>query len=275
MFIVTYRKEDFTRLIETIKLFWDPSRCDQQTEMELILIRRFISQLQRLLLFTSLVGLVLVIILPVLQYTAPTGIWTMEGHERLYRFVIIEQTSIIPFCTLFVYALDCMYLGFCAEIVIQFRILSQYLQELKAEGKTIHEMETNQLNKIKRFELGCDEGCNDREVDENVSANSNNSDEEDCAEVRLEYDSENTSEGESSISSNNSDHKPNFHMCLFKQFIPSKPEKFGIKIWAVCDSQTSFIYNYQIYIGKTGDQRERNQGKRVVLDMTKELETSA
>ncbi|KAF2886011.1 hypothetical protein ILUMI_20162 [Ignelater luminosus] len=62
--------------------------------------------------------------------------------------------------------------------------------------------------------------------------------------------------------------------CLFKQFIPSKPEKYGIKIWAACGSQTLFIYNCQIYIDKTGDQRERNQGKRVVLDMTKGLETS-
>ncbi|KAF2888589.1 hypothetical protein ILUMI_17584, partial [Ignelater luminosus] len=62
--------------------------------------------------------------------------------------------------------------------------------------------------------------------------------------------------------------------CPFKQFIPSKPEKYGIKIWAACDSQTSFVYNCQIYIGKTGNQRERNQGKRVVLDMTKRLETS-
>ncbi|KAF2885897.1 hypothetical protein ILUMI_20276 [Ignelater luminosus] len=37
----------------------------------------------------------------------------------------------------------------------------------------------------------------------------------------------------------------------FKQFIPSKPEKYGVKIW-----------------------RERNQGKQVVLHMTKGLETS-
>ncbi|KAF2879116.1 hypothetical protein ILUMI_27055 [Ignelater luminosus] len=61
--------------------------------------------------------------------------------------------------------------------------------------------------------------------------------------------------------------------CPFKHFIPSKPEKYGIKIWAACDSQASFVYNCQIYIGKTGDQHERNQGRRVVLDMTKGLET--
>lgn len=62
--------------------------------------------------------------------------------------------------------------------------------------------------------------------------------------------------------------------CAFKQYIPSKPGKYGIKIWAVCDSQTSYVYNCQIYSGKIGDQRERDQGKRVVLDMIKGLEKS-
>ncbi|KAF2895064.1 hypothetical protein ILUMI_11109 [Ignelater luminosus] len=185
------------------------------------------------------------------------------------------------------------------------------------------------------------EECNDSEVDKDVTANSSDSDEEDCAEVRSEYDSVNTSDAESSISSDNEDGRPIFNKtisrsrlttisqclrfdnaearrrnrdpdklspigaffelwlptlqdsyipyknltvdeqlltfrgrCLFKQFIPSNPEKYGIKIWAACDSQTSFVYNCQIYIGKTGDQRECNQGKRVVLDMTKGLVAS-
>ncbi|XP_071056574.1 piggyBac transposable element-derived protein 4-like [Onthophagus taurus] len=59
--------------------------------------------------------------------------------------------------------------------------------------------------------------------------------------------------------------------CPSKQYIPSKPGKYGIKIWAACDSKTSYAYNCQIYIGKTADQRERNQGKRVVLDPSKPL----
>ncbi|KAF2887257.1 hypothetical protein ILUMI_18916 [Ignelater luminosus] len=149
MVIVTYRNEDFTRLIQTIKLFWDPSRCDQQTKMELISIRGLTSQLQRLLLVTLSLCLVFVVIFPVLQKTTPTGIWTMEGHEKLYRFVIIEQTIIVPCSAFFLSSLDCMYLGFCAEIVIQFRILSQRLQELNADGSSVNEMEINRLNEIK------------------------------------------------------------------------------------------------------------------------------
>lgn len=62
--------------------------------------------------------------------------------------------------------------------------------------------------------------------------------------------------------------------CPFKQYIPSKPGRYGIKIWAACDSKTSYVYNCQVYSGKTGDQRERNQGKRVVLEMVEGLEKS-
>ncbi|KAF2898105.1 hypothetical protein ILUMI_08071 [Ignelater luminosus] len=142
MVILTYRNEDFTRLIQTIKLFWDPSRCDQQTKMELISIRRFTLQLQRFLFFAISLCVVFVAVFPLFQNTLPTGIWTMEGHEKLYRFVVIEQTIIVPCSAFFLACLDCMYLGFCTEIVIQFRILSQHLQKLKADGNSANEMKS-------------------------------------------------------------------------------------------------------------------------------------
>ncbi|KAF2886180.1 hypothetical protein ILUMI_19990, partial [Ignelater luminosus] len=97
----------------------------------------------------ELVRLPFLVIFPLLQKTMPTGVWTMEGHERLYHFVLIEQNIVIPFCGMFVWCLDCMYLGFCAEVVIQFRMLWQYLEELRADGNTVNEIEINRLNKIK------------------------------------------------------------------------------------------------------------------------------
>ncbi|XP_056092518.1 piggyBac transposable element-derived protein 4-like [Rhinichthys klamathensis goyatoka] len=60
--------------------------------------------------------------------------------------------------------------------------------------------------------------------------------------------------------------------CPFKQYIPSKPAKYGIKIWAACDSQTSYAWQMQVYTGKSvSGQPEKNQGMRVVLDVTKGL----
>ncbi|XP_067288817.1 piggyBac transposable element-derived protein 4-like [Pseudorasbora parva] len=61
--------------------------------------------------------------------------------------------------------------------------------------------------------------------------------------------------------------------CPFKQYMPSKPSKYGIKIWAACDSRSSYAWNMLIYTGKAADSKpEKNQGMRVVLDMTSGLQ---
>ncbi|CAM4728931.1 unnamed protein product [Leuciscus chuanchicus] len=61
--------------------------------------------------------------------------------------------------------------------------------------------------------------------------------------------------------------------CPFKQYMPSKPSKYGIKIWAACDASSSYAWNMQIYTGKAADRKpEKNQGMRVVLDMTSGLQ---
>lgn len=54
----------------------------------------------------------------------------------------------------------------------------------------------------------------------------------------------------------------------FTQFIPSKPAKYGIKIWWVCDSSSNYPLKGIIYTGKLpGAVREVNQGERVVLQL--------
>ena len=56
--------------------------------------------------------------------------------------------------------------------------------------------------------------------------------------------------------------------CPFRQYIPSKPAKYGIKIWWCCDAQTSYPLNGQVYLRKQPDQpREVGQDARVVKDM--------
>ncbi|KAF2898494.1 hypothetical protein ILUMI_07682 [Ignelater luminosus] len=121
-----YVESDISNIVRNLEcvfgfslLFWDPTICDQQTKLKLILIRRFIYKLQRLLLLAMSIAVVLVAVVCVVQNTTPTGMWTMEGHEKLYQFLMIY----------------CLYLGLCAEIVIQFKILSQCLQNLTAGGK--------------------------------------------------------------------------------------------------------------------------------------------
>ena len=51
--------------------------------------------------------------------------------------------------------------------------------------------------------------------------------------------------------------------CSFRQYMPSKPVKYGLKIWALCDV---YAWRLQVYTGKSASApREHNQGMPVVL----------
>lgn len=38
--------------------------------------------------------------------------------------------------------------------------------------------------------------------------------------------------------------------CCFRQYIPSKPKKYGIKIYALCDAKMYYTANLEVYVGK-------------------------
>ena len=56
--------------------------------------------------------------------------------------------------------------------------------------------------------------------------------------------------------------------CLFKVYMPSKPGKYGIKVWSMVDASNAYLLNAQIYKGKGPCGPERHQAKRVVKDLT-------
>ena len=52
--------------------------------------------------------------------------------------------------------------------------------------------------------------------------------------------------------------------CPFRMYIPSKPGRYGIKIWALCDATNAYLYNAKVYIGKEDGVTEIGQGENVV-----------
>ncbi len=54
--------------------------------------------------------------------------------------------------------------------------------------------------------------------------------------------------------------------CPFCQYIPSKPAKYGIKIYSMVDSRTYFTYNMEVYCGQqpVGEYRVDNRPFKVV-----------
>ncbi|KAJ7983499.1 hypothetical protein DPEC_G00377590 [Dallia pectoralis] len=53
--------------------------------------------------------------------------------------------------------------------------------------------------------------------------------------------------------------------CPFRQYMPSKPARYGIKAWVCCDARSSYAWKMQVYTGKTRDGPERNLGARRLL----------
>ena len=57
--------------------------------------------------------------------------------------------------------------------------------------------------------------------------------------------------------------------CGFRQYILSKPAKYGLKIWWACDSDTSYPLKGEVNLGRQpGEPREVGKGARVVKQLT-------
>ena len=63
--------------------------------------------------------------------------------------------------------------------------------------------------------------------------------------------------------------------CPFKQYIPSKPDKYGIKIWICADVKTCYVYNCMPYLGRQpGELRQENVGAKTVCALLEPLYNS-
>ena len=51
----------------------------------------------------------------------------------------------------------------------------------------------------------------------------------------------------------------------------SKPDRYSIKIWAIIENPSGYVWKLQVYTGQQGSTPEKKQGKRVVLDMVQGL----
>ena len=83
------------------------------------------------------------------------------------------------------------------------------------------------------------------------------------------------------VLSNDSEQSIDEHMVKFKgrsgmkQYIKSKPIKWGFKFWFRCSSKSGYLYQMDIYLGrKQTPEFNLGLGEEVVLQLTKDLEES-
>ena len=54
----------------------------------------------------------------------------------------------------------------------------------------------------------------------------------------------------------------------FRQYMPAKPTKLGVKVWELCESKSGYCLNFDVYIGRVeGRQSEFGLGHGVVMNM--------
>ena len=56
-----------------------------------------------------------------------------------------------------------------------------------------------------------------------------------------------------------------------KQYMPKKPIKRGVKMWCRADSQTGYLSDFDIYVGRSGEAVETNLGYAVVTKLCKSI----
>jgi hypothetical protein len=53
----------------------------------------------------------------------------------------------------------------------------------------------------------------------------------------------------------------------FKQYMPAKPTKWGVKIWSLCESTTGYLSHFQVYTGKENGVVVQGLSNRVVDEL--------
>lgn len=62
--------------------------------------------------------------------------------------------------------------------------------------------------------------------------------------------------------------------CKFRMYIPSKPDKYGLKLVAMCDSESKYLLNAMPYLGKGTVPQDENAGTYFVQQLTRIIKGS-
>ncbi|KAK2182827.1 hypothetical protein NP493_334g00007 [Ridgeia piscesae] len=57
----------------------------------------------------------------------------------------------------------------------------------------------------------------------------------------------------------------------FRQYLPAKPTKWGVKVWVLAESDTGYLLKFQVYTGRAPGGQERGLTHRVVTDLVDHL----
>ena len=62
----------------------------------------------------------------------------------------------------------------------------------------------------------------------------------------------------------------------FRQYLPAKPMKYGVKVWEICNARNGYCFDFDVYLGCPAgpggaEAQEVQLGQRTVLKLTEKL----
>jgi hypothetical protein len=60
-------------------------------------------------------------------------------------------------------------------------------------------------------------------------------------------------------------------LCGFRQYMPKKPSKYGIKIWMMCDYATKYVLNAKVHLGKENNEVARGLASDVIRTLVQPI----
>jgi hypothetical protein len=54
--------------------------------------------------------------------------------------------------------------------------------------------------------------------------------------------------------------------CPIRQYMPCKPVRFGIKVWATADALSKYLWNFEVYCGKQGNPYDDDNFSKCIED---------
>lgn len=58
----------------------------------------------------------------------------------------------------------------------------------------------------------------------------------------------------------------------FRQYMPAKPIKRGVKVWMLCDANNAYLSRFQVYLGRQNNQTEHGLGHNVVTNISSHIQ---
>lgn len=144
--ICFWQKRKFLNLFRYSAKFWNTDNCTEETKKRISNLSNNILLLQKAFFYACLVCIAAVLLSVFGGRKLPIGTWNMTEYNTLYKIDLTVTNIAFLLNCLFISSYDCLFVGFCGEVGIQFQILYDHLENITINKENCNQ-DIMQLNK--------------------------------------------------------------------------------------------------------------------------------